>query len=253
MKKNTKSKLAKRRNLSWESRTNTGKMPDYHLSWLERGANNAKVTVFLEGKHIKESGSHECHKYGMTFYSGTKVDQNYGISLLYMRKGAEIYRGQSQAQLALIYLERIGVEKNTNKHALQNIGLHYEYDDGVIQDYGKALGYHRKSISAKNVAVYYNIDLLYYYGKGVDQNYTEALLWLAKAANSSPDLNELYVFLEDTSHETEDITKSPKRTYSLQPETIIYGEAHYYIGLMYNNGYGVDQDKERAQNYFKIA
>ncbi|KAI8879768.1 hypothetical protein K501DRAFT_276215 [Backusella circina FSU 941] len=113
MKKNTKSKLAKRRNLSWESRTNTGKMPDYHLSWLERGANNAKVTVFLEGKHIKESGSHECHKYGMTFYSGTKVDQNYGISLLYMRKGAEIYRGQSQAQLALIYLERIGVEKNS--------------------------------------------------------------------------------------------------------------------------------------------
>jgi TPR repeat protein len=43
------------------------------------------------------------------------------------------------------------------------------------------------------------------------------------------------------------------RTYSLQPESRIYGEVHYYIGVMYNNGFFVNQDEEGAQNYFKIA
>jgi TPR repeat protein len=141
----------------------------------------------------------------------------------------------------------------TFSDALRGIGLLLEYGDGATQDFKKALGYYGRSASHENISAYYNIGLLYYYRKGVEQNYKEALIWFTKIANSSPDPNKLHVFIEENTDNAEDVTGSSKRTYSLQPDSRIYGEAHYYIGLMYNNGFFVDQDKERAQNYFKMA
>jgi TPR repeat protein len=137
--------------------------------------------------------------------------------------------------------------------AMRGIGLLYEYGDGVTQDSKKALKYYGRSASDKNTAAYYDIGLLYYYGKGVDQNYKEAFICFTKLANSIPDPKKLHVFIEENNDDAKDMTGSSKRAYSLLPEGRIYGEAHYYIGLMYNNGFFVDQDEERARNYFKMA
>jgi beta-lactamase class D len=49
------------------------------------------------------------------------------------------------------------------------------------------------------------------------------------------------------------MTGPSKCTYSIQPESGIHGEVHYYIGLMHSNGWFVDQVEEKAQNYFKAA
>jgi TPR repeat protein len=137
--------------------------------------------------------------------------------------------------------------------SLRGIGLLYEYGDGVTQDFRKALKYYGRSVPDDSIAVYYNIGLLYYYGKGVDQNYKEALNCFTKVTKSTIDPEQLHVFVEDNSNETDDMDVLSKRTYSLQPDSRIYGEAHYYTGLMYNNGFFVVQDKKRAQNYFKMA
>jgi TPR repeat protein len=115
------------------------------------------------------------------------------------------------------------------------------------------LKYYGRSASHKNTASYYNIGLLNYYGKGVDQNYKESLLWFRKVTNSTPSPKELHVFIEENSDGAKDVSRPSKRTYSLQPESRIYGEVHYYIGLMYKSGYFVNQDEERAQSYFKMA
>jgi TPR repeat protein len=144
-------------------------------------------------------------------------------------------------------------ELPSNSDALQGIGLLYEYGDGVNQDFKKALEYYGRSASYKHMAAYYSIGLLNYYGKGVDRNYKEALLWFRKVTNSTLDRENLHVSIDENGDDAEDVTGSSKRTYSLQPESRIYGEAHYYIGLMHNSGFFVDQDKEVAQNYFKMA
>jgi TPR repeat protein len=144
-------------------------------------------------------------------------------------------------------------ELPSNSDALQGIGLLYEYGDGVNQDFKKALEYYGRSASYKHMAAYYSIGLLNYYGKGVDRNYKEALLWFRKVTNSTLDREKLHVSIDENGDDAEDVTGSSKRTYSLQPESRIYGEAHYYIGLMHNSGFFVDQDKEVAQNYFKMA
>jgi TPR repeat protein len=137
--------------------------------------------------------------------------------------------------------------------ALRGIGLLYEYGDGTTQDFKKALKYYETSASHKNIAAYYNIGLLYYYGEGVDQNHKTALFWFTKVAVADIDPQQLHVFVEENGDDAEGVTGSSKRTYSLQYESRIYGEAHYYIGVMYNNGFFVDQDEEGAQNYFKMA
>jgi TPR repeat protein len=144
-------------------------------------------------------------------------------------------------------------EPPSNSDTLRSIGLLYEYVDGVTQDFQKASKYYGSSASHENMAAYYNIGLLNYYGKGIDQNYKEVLLWFTKLTNSKPGPNKLHVFIEENSDHTKDMTGSPKRTYSLQSESRIYGEAHYYIGLMYKNSYFVNQDEDRAQSYFKMA
>jgi hypothetical protein len=67
------------------------------------------------------------------------------------------------------------------------------------------------------------------------------------------DPQQLHVFVEDKINEAGNMSGPSKRTYLLIPDNRIVGEAHYYIGLMYNNSYCMDQDEENTQNYFKAA
>ncbi|KAI8880317.1 HCP-like protein [Backusella circina FSU 941] len=244
----------------------------YHKTELE---NNYDIALHYLNRASKANAYAQA-QLGHMYLKGVGVAQNYEEAVRWHKRAENNSIGDSRYCLSKIchydqggmqdfvkafelYQEELEMQQYIDDkppktpHALRGIGLLYEYGDGSVQNYKKALEYYKRSAQEENMTAYYNIGLLYYYGKGVDRNYKEALLWFAKAAHSSPDSNELHVFLEDNDDVTEDITESPKRAYSLQPETVIYGAAHYYIGLLYNNGYGVDQDKGKAGNYFKMA
>jgi TPR repeat protein len=53
-----------------------------------------------------------CYDQGMEFYYGTEIDTDYEISLYYLREAIKHYHVPSQTQVALMYLEGNGVEKN---------------------------------------------------------------------------------------------------------------------------------------------
>jgi TPR repeat protein len=44
-----------------------------------------------------------------------------------------------------------------------------------------------------------------------------------------------------------------KKKYSYVSEKIIYGEAHFYLGIMSEKGQGTSQDHEKALNHFKCS
>jgi TPR repeat protein len=46
------------------------------------------------------------------FYQSVEIDNNYGISLLYFEWGAS--KNESSAQLGIMYLKGIGIERNHN-------------------------------------------------------------------------------------------------------------------------------------------
>jgi TPR repeat protein len=61
---------------------------------------------------ITRYGPYGCRKKGVEFYQSVEIDNNYGISLLYFEWGAS--KNESSAQLGIMYLKGIGIERNHN-------------------------------------------------------------------------------------------------------------------------------------------
>jgi TPR repeat protein len=243
----------------------------YHRRRLE---NNYDIALRYFKKASKANAYAQA-QLGYMYLNGIGVDQDHEEAARWHGMAENNYIGHSKYCRSKIYhydqggmqdfskalklyqeeLEAIDFKNKlpNNSGALRGIGLLYEYGDGATQDFKKALKYYGNSASHKNIAAYYNIGLLYYYGKGVDLNHKAALFWFTKVTGANIDPQQLHVFVEDNGNDAKGVTGFLMRTYSLQPESRIYGEAHYYIGVMYNNGLFVDQDEEGAQNYFKMA
>jgi TPR repeat protein len=131
-------------------------------------------------------------------------------------------------------------------YALRGIGLLYEHGDGVEQDYQNALAYYQDAAKEHNKAAYYSIALLYYYGYGVSKDYTTSFEWFEKVITEKLKLGATHVCVLN-----EGVYSS--KTYSLEPESFIYGEAHFYLGIMFKNGQGTVKNKEQAEKHFKLA
>ncbi len=65
--------------------------------------------------------------------------------------------------------------------AQYQLGVKYEYGQGVDKDYGKAAEWTRKSADQGNANAQYNMGLMYEFGQGVGKSLTEAENWYAKA------------------------------------------------------------------------
>jgi TPR repeat protein len=49
----------------------------------------------------------------------------------------------------------------------------------------------------------------------------------------------------------QDVEKS--KIYSSEPESFIYGEAHFYLGIMFKKGQGIVKSKEKAAEHLESA
>jgi len=107
--------------------------------------------------------------------------------------------------------------------AARYIGMMYEQGLGVEQDYAKAAEYYAKGVEAGDLTSGYYLGLLYEQGLGVEQDY-------AKAA-------ELFAAVEDSKN------KSATGVVA----------AGYELGVLYEQGLGVEQDVNKAIELYQEA
>jgi len=64
-----------------------------------------------------------------------------------------------------------------------NLGVMYEYGDGVPQNYGEALKWYQLAANQEDARGQFNLGVMYRDGKGVPKNYAEAIKWFGRAAD----------------------------------------------------------------------
>jgi TPR repeat protein len=147
------------------------------------------------------------------------------------------------------YEQTDGGNKN---HALRGIGLLYEHGDGVDKNYEKALEYYLLSQEEGNKGACCNIALLYYYGKGVSQDFFASVKYFERVLEGDCKEDNTYVVVEDGT-ESNSRSDQQKKNYSIVFENIIYGESHFYLGIMNEKGQGTSRDHEKALYHFKCS
>ena len=101
--------------------------------------------------------------------------------------------------------------------AQTNLGVMYEFGDGVHQDYHKAVEWYTKAADQGYAVAQFNLGLMYDKGLGVHQDYHKAVEWYTKAAHQGDEF------------------------------------AQYELGEMYDKGLGVRQNKSTAKHYYGQA
>ena len=101
--------------------------------------------------------------------------------------------------------------------AQYNLGVVYEYGEGVAQDPKAAVKWYTLAAEQGDTTAQFNLGLIYRNGKGIPQNYKTAVKWYTFAAEQQ------------------------------------YAKAQYNLGLMYYNGEGFQQNYIYAHMWVNIS
>lgn len=122
--------------------------------------------------------------------------QQYKKAFLLFKKSAESGYAKSQYNLASLYQQGIGTDKNLPKaiywylkaaqqkhvNSMFNLGYLYQHSQPPLRDYEKAMLWYEKAASHGSDSALVNIGVLYFFGLGVKKNYIEAHAWFSLAA-----------------------------------------------------------------------
>jgi hypothetical protein len=133
------------------------------------------------------------------------------------------------------------------------LGSMYSKGKGVLEDYGEAVRWYRKSAEQGYTKAEYNLSGMYRDGKGVSQDYAEAERWCRKAAEqgdarAQEGLGFLYYRGEGVPQDYAEAARWYRKS-AEQGDA----NARYVLGYMYYHGYGVAIDKGEANLLFHQA
>jgi TPR repeat protein len=144
-----------------------------------------------------------------------------------------------------------GIKRHIKMQLQFNMGLVYEYGNGVKQNYQKAFEYYKNLADDDIEAGIHRLALMYYYGKCVPVDYKESFSLFEQSLSAALlSINLPFVHYQSRL----DANESQKNlVYSIKTYREVRGETYYYLGLMHRHGQGVLQDEEKARGYFELA
>ncbi|QIO09158.1 tetratricopeptide repeat protein [Acinetobacter lanii] len=132
------------------------------------------------------------------------------------------------------------------------LGKLYDYGIGVSPDPKKAIALYRLSAKDDYSDAQFALGYLYHKGKGVKKDITQAIDWYNKAADQNDSdalLNLGYIYLTEDDYLDEQNAAHYLHAASEQNNP----NAHYILGILFEEGRGVDKNVETAYEYYEKA
>ena len=140
------------------------------------------------------------------------------------------------------------------------LGVFYEYGVLVEMDMQKAIKHYKLSEERGNAYASYRLGLCYDKGKGVQSDKAKAVEHFKLASDRHLSCASyrlaLYYEQKDEKMATRYYQLTIEQRIALQPFDINrcdFGRCLYKLGERYDGGIGVEQDREKAKDYFKLA
>lgn len=198
----------------------------FSLKDYERSANNGDLET--------------CTAIGQWYANGNSemgISIDYSKAMYWYKKAADQGYGKALNNLAYLYLDGKGTEKNVNKGIDL---LEQAYNSGNV-------------FSAQNLA------LIYYYGDYVTKDWNKVFEWADKAYDKGKYLLSARL-LANCYHNGNGVQRDDKKAYDLV-KTILrccdygpdYAYEFYLMGTFCHHGYGTEVDLKKAKYYYNTA
>lgn len=200
------------------------------------------------------------------YYNGNgDIEQDYVKALEWYMTAADAGNADAYFQIGYIYSNGYGMDEpdastaikyyelaaeNGSGAALNNLGVKYENGDGVEQDNEKALDYYKKAVEADSTTAMRNLGYKYRDGKlGLQVDIDKAVEYFGMAADKDDvvgtrNLGELYYY---SNYNNVDYEKAVE--YFKKAAEDNDGWSIYYLAKCYYNGWGVQKDINKVNDY----
>ncbi|KAK8872238.1 hypothetical protein M9Y10_008004 [Tritrichomonas musculus] len=206
---------------------------------------------------------------GDEYYYGDTYNQSFSKAIENYQVAA--FQGDDDAicRIGMLYQNGHGVEqsyskakhyfeiaaKKHNPDALNNLGVLYENGFGVERDYNKANSYYVESSKCGNLYALINLGLAQIYNMSIPHNIELAKFnfqqALKKKNNSFAPLFLGLLYYDTEFTNPPDYIKA--KEYFELSANLKNSDAYNYLGLFYENGYGVNKDYLKAKDYYTLA
>lgn len=228
--------------------------------YYDNEENYNKAFEFYQ-KAEKKGSNHALYKLGYFHEHGYPISQDYHKAYQYYYRGMELGNKEATAALADIYRTGLGVSQDYSKaieyyqkatdlndgRSAAWLGYLYQEGLGTSIDYDKAVHYYEIGSRLNYGRSSLLLGHMYRYGLGVLVDRQKALdLYLKALADGDEDANaslgNYYFDEQDYNLSFYYYTNAPKTENSL-----------VWLGYFYDNGYGVEENKEIARDYYEQA
>ncbi len=190
------------------------------------------VTYVISKEELNKLSADDLFNRGWNWNSGNVEDRDYTKAFSYFVHAA--YKDVKAASFRIAYA--------------------YDEGNGVARDYVKARAWYLKSAEeANDMYAKYNLGIIYEFAKGVEKNLEVAIEWYRKSAEQGFDsaMNKMAQFYDHGKHGIKD----DKEAFKWYKKTAEAGktEAYIEVALGYYQGEVVEQDYEQARIWFEKA